>query len=180
MLRDVLFKLNVSQHQMSLCMPHILIDGWSLNILIDELQEFYRAQLLGDVARVHPRPLQNVDYAIWQEGEVANGKLGGERDYWLAQLANPLPVLNLPTDFPRQEVQTFNGDTVRSKLGKELLAQIKQLAVQEDVSLFMILFAAYSMMLHNVTKDPDLIIATGVANRTLPDLETMLGFAVNT
>jgi len=180
LLRALLFKRKHDEHQLFLNVPHLLTDGWSQDVLFHDLALAYEAALTGTEPAWQPLPIRYVDYASWQNELLANGGLAAQEAYWLETLAHPLPVLELPTDAPRPEVMTFNGARLTTAVEAELSEQLRALARREGVSLYVVLLAAYVLMLHTLTDQQDVIVGTPVAGRTSEELEGMVGFFVNT
>jgi amino acid adenylation domain-containing protein len=180
LMRAMLYRIGAEEYQFLLQKHHIITDAWSRDLFLKELQEAYAALVEGREAALAPVELQYVDYAEWQARQVAEGVLEQEQAYWLNVLAKPLPILDLPTDFPRPEVQTYNGGLVAQVLAPELAAEIRRATQQEGVSMFMFLFAAYVQLLHHLTGNEDIIVGTTIAGRTAEQLESVFGFFVNT
>ncbi|MBX9257864.1 amino acid adenylation domain-containing protein [Desmonostoc muscorum CCALA 125] len=185
LLRVSLLRLGEESYVLVLVMHHIISDGWSIGVLIGELSALYAAfskkeYSLRDATRtpLAELPIQYADFAYWQnqwlQGEVMEKHLS----YWKQQLVN-LPVLELPTDYPRPEIQTFRGTRQHIELSKELCEEIKALSRSEGVTLFMTLVAAFKTLMHQYTNQDDIIIGTDVANRNFPETENIIGFFVN-
>ncbi|PWK15686.1 amino acid adenylation domain-containing protein [Tumebacillus permanentifrigoris] len=179
LLRLLLFKCGDESYQLFLNMHHIVTDGWSLDVLFRDLSLAYEAQLQGAEPRWTPLAVRYVDFAVWQRQELAKGTWQAQEEFWLQQLAKPLPILELPTDFPRPQVMTYSGSTEETALTLELLEQLRAVAMREDVSLYHLLLAAYVMLLHHLSGQDDLIVGTPVAGRMNAELESMVGFFVN-
>ncbi|MBD2410524.1 non-ribosomal peptide synthetase [Nostoc calcicola FACHB-389] len=178
LLRVNLLRLAEESYVLVLVMHHIISDGWSIGVLIRELSALYAAFSKKEPLSLTELPIQYADFAYWQnqwlQGEVMEKHLS----YWKQQLAN-LPVLELPTDYPRPEIQTFRGSTQHLKLSKEFCEEIKALSRKEGVTLFMTLLAAFKTLMHYCTKQDDIVIGTDVANRNYPETENIIGFFVN-
>ncbi|MFN6534911.1 MAG: amino acid adenylation domain-containing protein [Nostoc sp. EkiNYC01] len=178
LLRVNLLRLAEESYVLVLVMHHIISDGWSIGVLIRELSALYAAFTKGERSPLAELPIQYADFAYWQnqwlQGEVMEKHLS----YWKQQLAN-LPLLELPTDYPRPEIQTFRGSTQHLKLSKELCEEIKTLSRKEGVTLFMTLLAAFKTLMHYCTKQDDIVVGTDVANRNYPETENIIGFFVN-
>jgi len=180
LMRVMLFGLGEEKFHFYFNMHHIISDGWSLNLFMQELAEVYPLMELGLPVEPRPLPLRYVDYAGWQEAEMANGRWKQEAEYWLRTLAKPLPVLELPTDYPRPEVQTTNGDFVQTSLSAETVHKLRALAAQEDVTMYMMMLSSYVMLLHHLSQGEDIIVGTPIAGRNVEELEQVIGFFVNT
>jgi amino acid adenylation domain-containing protein/non-ribosomal peptide synthase protein (TIGR01720 family) len=183
LLRGVLFKLNPQAHVLLLTMHHIIGDGWSGGVLVQELAALYPAFIAGDHAAASQRlpdlPIQYADYAVWQREWLQGAVLDDQLGYWKRQLAN-VPILELPTDRPRPAIQTFHGATHRFLLAKPLAEALTTLSQREDVTLFMTLLAAFQVLLARYSEQDDIAVGTTVANRTRAELEGLIGCFVNT
>src|SRR6266699_1048042 len=160
-------------------MHHIISDGWSLGVLVREVTALYEAYRKGLESPLAELPLQYPDYAVWQrswlQGEVLEQQLG----YWREQLAG-VPVLELPTDYGRTGVQTYESSQHRFTLGEELTEALKELSRQEGVTLFMTLLGAFQVLLWRYSGQSDVAVGTPLAGRRQLALEPLIGFLVNT
>jgi len=159
--------------------PHIITDGWSMDLLMKELAACYKALCQGDQPVLGAKPVQYIDYTEWQEQELEHGKLAQEEAYWLETLAKPLPTLELPTDFPRPELQTFNGNLLSFEIPARLIEKVRKLMAEQDVSMFHVFLSNYSFLLHRLTQGDDIIVGSPVLGRTVEALEKVLGFFAN-
>ncbi|MBL0387095.1 amino acid adenylation domain-containing protein [Tumebacillus sp. ITR2] len=180
LLRCFLFQTGEREYRFLLQMHHIITDAWSRDLFGKELHLIYSALVEGREPNLAPVELQYEDYAEWQAAQAEAGVFEQEQEYWLKTLAKPLPVLELPTDFPRPEVQTYSGALVTEVLPSELIERVRNLAKQEDLSMFMFLFAAYVHLLNHLTGQDDLIVGVPIAGRLNEQLSGTLGFFVNT
>ncbi|MGJ5629727.1 non-ribosomal peptide synthase/polyketide synthase [Nostoc sp. CALU 1950] len=180
LIRATLMVLSPTEQWLSVCMHHIVSDGWSMSVFVEELTTLYNAYSQGQPSPLLPLPIQYADFAIWQrqwlQGEVLNSQLG----YWKQQLANAPTFLPLPTDRPRAAVQTFNGAHLEFTLSVELTQKLVKLSQQQGVTLFMTLLAAYNTLLYRYTGQTDILVGTPIANRDRTDIEGLIGFFVNT
>ncbi len=180
LLRTVLIKVNDKEYLFVLNAHHIAIDGWSLGIVYDELAQLYTAFLDNKPSPLAELPLQYVDYTLWQR-ELLEGKvLQKQLDYWQKCFADIPPVLELPTDRPRPAVQSHRGAILRRLLPETVYASLKKISRQEGVTPFMSLLAAFQILLSRYTGQLDLVVGVGVANRGRQELESLIGFFVNT
>jgi amino acid adenylation domain-containing protein len=177
--RFSLFKSAPQKHLLLLVAHHIVCDGVSLGIFVDHLGTLYDAYTREVEAVLPELRLQYADYAVWEcdwlKGAVAEKQLG----YWRRQLADP-PVLSLPTDYPRPTVMGDRGGRVELQLPDELTESIKELGRRHDVTLFMVVLAAFQMLLSKYSGQQDIVVGSPVANRNLAGTENMIGFFVNT
>ena len=157
---------------------HIVSDGWSLDVLLTELEQHYRAELEGQPLTLPEPPVQYADYALWQrerlQGETADAA------YWRDRLAGAPPVLELPGDRLRPPVQTFRGGLHRFQFSETLRHRLAELSRRHGVTDFMTLLAGFTALLHRYTGQTDVVVGTPVANRTRRELEPLVGFFVNT
>ncbi|HEX2270679.1 MAG TPA: condensation domain-containing protein, partial [Pyrinomonadaceae bacterium] len=180
LLRVMLLRLDTTEHILMVTMHHIISDGWSMGVLIRELTALYNS-FSSDAALVLPDlPVQYADFAHWQrqwlQGDVREESL----NYWRQQLAGMSPVLQLRTDYPQPEVQTFRGARVSFQLDHQLTESLNAVSRAHDVTLFMTLLATLSVLLMRYTRETDISIGTPVAGRTLAETEGLIGFFVNT
>jgi amino acid adenylation domain-containing protein len=181
LIRCTLFQLDNEENVLSVVMHHIISDGGSISILIDELQTLYEAYVHGRESVVLPElPVQYADYAQWQrrwlQGEVLEVELG----YWRYRLAGAPPNLDIPTDHPRAQLRSTRGGIVEMKVDPELVTSLRTLARSHDGTLFMVLMAVWQLLLSRYSGQADVSVGTPVAGRTQPELERLIGFFVNT
>ncbi|WP_417852004.1 amino acid adenylation domain-containing protein [Tumebacillus lipolyticus] len=174
LVKSILFKLGAGEFRFYLNIHHIVYDGWSHDLLFGELVDVYTSLQNGHLPALPEQTVRYVDYAAWQDGEME-----AHESFWIEELAKPLPVLNLPTDFPRPDVMTFNGAMHQASLSCELAEKLREVAKREDVSMYQLMFAAFVMLLQQLTDEEDLIVGTPVAGRTDQALESVIGFFVN-
>lgn len=179
LLRVTLLQLNRSESILLVILHHIIADGWSRGVLLKELATFYRAFEQGQPLSLPELPIQYVDFAVWQRQWLAGEELNTQLAYWKKQLFD-LPVLNLPTRYPRQSVQTFRGATQSFTLPQNLTESLKALSRQQGVTLFMTLLAAFKILLHRYSNQEDIVVGSPIANRNWTETEKLIGFFVNT
>ncbi|PMB52382.1 non-ribosomal peptide synthetase [Fischerella thermalis CCMEE 5201] len=178
LLRVKLLRLGEEEYLLLLTIHHIAFDGWSIGILVEELATLYQAFCKGQPSPLPQLTIQYADFAAWQRQWLQGDVMEKQLSYWKQQLAN-LPVLELPTDYPRPKIQTFRGTKQHLELPKELCEEIKALSNREGVTLFMTLVTAFKTLMHYYAKQDDIVIGTDVANRNLPETEKIIGFFVN-
>ncbi len=178
--RAVLFRLGEQDHIAVLTMHHIISDGWSIGIFVDELSKLYDARSRGLEARLPELRIQYADFAKWQRDWLSGAVLEEQVRYWKEQLAGSPPVLELPTDRPRPAVQTFEGARKSRLYGKEILDGLRRIGREEGATLFMTLLAAFQTLLARYSGQDDILVGTPIANRTLSETERLIGFFVNT
>ncbi|MBH8561819.1 amino acid adenylation domain-containing protein [Nostoc sp. CENA67] len=178
LLRCTLLHLDENEHIALLTIHHIVSDGWSMGVLIQELTTLYAAFCAGEISPLPELPIQYADFAVWQRQWLQGDVLQTQLDYWQQQLQN-LPVLQLPTDFPRPAQRTFRGAKQTLILPKSLSQGLKQLSTNAGVTLFMTLLAGFQTLLHYYTNQNDIVVGTDVANRNYAETEPLIGFFVN-
>ncbi|UOY09328.1 amino acid adenylation domain-containing protein [Muricauda sp. SCSIO 64092] len=179
MFRVALYDLGTGTYIMAGVFHHIASDGWSNNILVEEFAEIYQALLSGREPLLAPLAIQYTDYAVWQREHVEGEWLDGQLSYWENQLLG-VSNLALPTDYPRPAIQSTAGASIFFDLDRDLTNRLSALAQSEKTTLFMVLLAAFKVLLYRYTGQEDICIGTPVANRTQQELEALIGFFVNT
>ncbi|HEY0602464.1 MAG TPA: condensation domain-containing protein, partial [Herpetosiphonaceae bacterium] len=166
------------QHLLLLNIHHIVVDGWSLGVLVREMAATYRALRQGMPPDLPPLPLQYADYALWQRDWLRDEQLERLLSYWRQQLADLQP-LALPGDYPRPAAPTFRAAEHGQSLSAELSAGLATLSRQSGVTLFMTLLGALDVLLYRYTRQTDIVVGTDIANRTQAETEGLIGFFVN-
>lgn len=159
---------------------HIISDVWSLGVMTAELSQLYNGFVKGELPELPHLPIQYRDFAAWQNSLLASDDTRADRAYWLEKLVGPLPLLDVPADFPRPLVKSYAGATIRFNLEKNLSDQLRRVASEQGASLFALLLALVRVLMFRYTGQEDLVIGTPVAGRTHPDLESQIGFYLNT
>jgi len=175
-----LLQLNPEKNVLLLNMHHIISDGWSMGVFKSEWEQAYDAFMAGNMPNLAPLPIQYSDYAVWQRHWLTGDVLESQENYWKKQLKDAPKLLELPTDYPRPAKPSYQGRREEYSLGQELIEKLKNLSQKQGVSLFMTLFTAFSILLSRYSRQDDLCIGTGIANRTHSYTEKSLGFFVNT
>ncbi|HYP29146.1 MAG TPA: amino acid adenylation domain-containing protein, partial [Blastocatellia bacterium] len=179
LIRATVITLDERDHIALFTMHHIISDGWSIAILVEELSELYAAYTTRRRPDLPELPIQYADYAHWQREHLQGEFLGQQVSYWKRRLAGAPPVLNLPSDRPRPSVQTYRGATESLIIPKPLTLAIKSLASSTRVTLFMTLVAAFQTLLHRYTNQDDIVIGTPIAGRNRVETERLIGFFLN-
>ena len=179
LLRVALLELSPEDHVLMLTAHHIISDGWSNGILIRELAAFYDALRRKVAPALPPLAIQYADYVIWQEEWLKTPDYQAQLEYWRGQLAGDIPVLDLPTDFPRRAAQPVDAVLEARLLPAVLTDTLKRLGREEGVTLFMIFLTAYVALLHRYTGQSRLVLGTTAANRNKPELEALIGLFAN-
>jgi hypothetical protein len=180
LLRVTVVRLDRLEHILLVTMHHIISDDWSATVLAAELNALYAAFCAGGCAELKPLPLQYGDYAVWQRSRLEDGELDQQRDYWRRTLTGmPAPV-ELPADYPRPSVRTYDGAAQVFHLSPELSNQVTGLARRERVTLFMTLLAVFQLFLFCYTGIEDIAVGSHVAGRMREELEPLIGCFTNT
>ena len=179
LLRAKLLRFRDNRSWLLITCHHIVFDGWSIQILFDELVKYYDALSNNKAAPLPKLEIQYVDYAHWQQQWLQGDLYSKQLDYWRSQLADATPLIELPTDRARPSVQTYSGDRLDFQLDADLSKALNSLSRQEGVTLYMTLLAAFKALLYRYTGQSDLVVGSPFANRTA-DTEQLIGFMVNT
>jgi amino acid adenylation domain-containing protein len=161
-------------------MHHIISDGWSLNLMVDELMQFYHAQIRGVDAALAELSVQYVDFAAWQRSWLQGDALASHLAYWRQRLDNDDQILDLPTDFPRPAIMTNNGAIVRRTLAEPLVTAARALAAEEGATLFMVLLATFQLLMSRYSGQKRINVGTPIAGRESVETENLVGFFINT
>uniref|UniRef100_UPI0030D99FA7 condensation domain-containing protein n=1 Tax=Pseudomonas sp. RL_105y_Pfl2_101 TaxID=3088708 RepID=UPI0030D99FA7 len=180
LLRVKLLQLAAHDHVLVLTQHHIICDGASAQIMVNDLVQLYAAHRSGQAPTLAPLPIQYADYAIWQRKWMEAGELERQLAYWTERLGDVGEVLPLPTDRPRPAVQSHRGARLDLSVDAGLTQGLKQLAQREASTLFMVLLASFQALLHRYSGQSDIRVGVPVANRNRPETEGLIGFFVNT
>jgi len=184
LLRVNLVRLDDQEHQLWVTLHHIIADGWSLNVLIDEFSRLYAAASQGQILALAPLALQYADYAQWQRDWLGAGEAQRQLAYWTQQLSQQSgdehPALNLTTDHPRGASRTHQAARYSLLLDEGLSTALRYTAQEHDATLFMILLAAFQTLLHRYTGQIDIRIGVPGANRPRLETQGLVGFFINT
>ncbi|GAA0373338.1 non-ribosomal peptide synthetase [Bacillus horti] len=174
LLRAGLVKCAENKHFFMCDMHHLISDGTSMSILLEELTALCNGE------SVPPLRIQYKDYAEWQEGRIQSGDFQEQKAYWQSVLGGDLPELSLPTDFSRPQVRSFAGDRVEFMVDQDLTQKLHSVAQATRTTLFSVLLASLNILLHRYSGQRDIIVGSPVAGRTHSDLERVIGMFVNT
>ena len=158
---------------------HMVGDGWSFRILIDEFTQLYNAFGRNEPSPLPELSLQFSDFAHWQREWHQTDGFQRELDHWVSRLQGAPAAIALPTDSPHMPNRAFSGATELVFLPRDLVENVREFCVQERVTLFMMTFAVFNALLYRYTGQNDIVIGTPIANRTQPELEPLIGFFVN-
>ncbi|WP_460146297.1 amino acid adenylation domain-containing protein [Pseudomonas sp. H3_H08] len=180
LLRVGLLRVAADEHVLVLTQHHIVSDGWSMQLLVQELIQGYAACSQGEPLALAELPIQYADYAVWQRQWMDAGERERQLAYWTDVLGGEQPLLTLPTDRPRPTRQSFAGARLAIDLPQVLGQQLRQLAQREGSTLFMVLLASFQALLHRYSGQSDIRVGVPIANRNRVETEGLIGFFVNT
>ena len=174
------FQLEEREHMVLQIEHHFVHDGWSISVILQELEDLYRAFALGKPSPLPPPPLQYAEFAVWQRRFLSGELLEHQLAYWTKLLHDRPEPLELPADRPRPEARTFEGDQIREILPFDLYNGIRAFGQRQGFSLFLFTLAAFDILMARLAGRSTVVLASGVANRRLREIEGMLGMVVNT
>ena len=182
---DILFRatlLQLSNHEFLLLatMHHIISDGWSIGIFVEELSHLYQSYIQEKYPVLPKLPIQYADFAVWQREWLSGEILETQINYWKQQLANAPALLQIPTDRPRPAVMTNGGKTHRFTINSELTQQLQKLSRETGATLFMTLLAGFAILLNRYSHQKDILVGSPIANRNRAEIESLIGCFVNT
>jgi len=177
--RTGLLQLDDDEHVLLLNMHHIVADGWSMGILIHELNELYNAFSKGQSSPLPDLSIQYSDYAVWQRQWLQGEVLESQLRYWKNELTGAPLMLELPTDRPRPAMQGYSGASEAVALPETLSNKLRELSSREEVTLFMTMLSAYKVLLQLYTGQDEIIVGGSIANRNRRETEPLIGFFVN-
>lgn len=177
--RARLLRIAPDDHVLVVIMHHIISDGWSLDVFFRELATLYADFLGGRDNSLPPLNIQFADYSRWQRRNLQGAELKRHVDYWIHRLAGKLPVLELPTDFPRPPKQSYHGAVCERQIGIDLTEKVRHLSRDTESTLFMTVLAAFQALLHRYSGQMSIQVGSTVSNRDHIELEPLLGFFVN-
>ncbi len=194
LIRGMLIQMEEEEHLLILAIHHIIFDGWSFGVLLKELNFYYEAflndnkdrlsldNLLEDNLLLAELPLPSIqyaDYAQWQIEKLKEGSLNKQIEYWKQKLSGKLPVLDLPLDKQRPPIQAYKGAKFTCTITEDMVNKLQLYAGKEKATLFMVLLAAFKLMLYRYSGQLDIIVGSPIANRNRKDIEGLIGFFTN-
>jgi acyl carrier protein/NRPS condensation-like uncharacterized protein len=174
LLRVVSVREEEQKHIVAIDMHHIISDGTSIGVLVKEFMTLFVGEELS------PIKLQYKDFAIWQNKLFDTGEMKKQEMFWLEKFKGEIPLLNMPTNYSRPLIRDSQGDMITFNTGSELAEQLKKLARESNTTLFMVLLAAYNVLLFHYTGQEDIVVGFPAAGRPHPDLENVIGMFANT
>ena len=179
LIRATLVQMTSDDHIFCFTMHHSVSDAWSTAVLLDELSFLYEAFVAGKPSPLPPLEIQYADYAAWQREWLQREVLEEQLSYWRGKLQGAPPLLALPTDYPRPDVQTTAAALVSIPFPRELAETLKEFNRLEGATLFMTLLTAYNALLSRLAQQEQIVVGTVVANRTSVETEKLIGFFAN-
>ncbi|GAA4316739.1 hypothetical protein GCM10023149_13940 [Mucilaginibacter gynuensis] len=179
MLRADLLETGTDEYMLVITMHHIASDGWSGSVLVKEFVELYRSEVTQTAPNLTDLPIQYADYALWQRGYLQGETLEQKLNYWREKLDDVAP-LQLPTDHARPAVQSTKGATHTFQLKSGVGKSLQELSREQGATLYMTLLSVFKVLLHRYSGQEDICVGTAVAGRNQGELESLIGFFVNT
>lgn len=179
LIRGILLAFGPSTHQLLVVMHHIVSDSWSLSLLIQEVSALYEAFLKGRPSPLPELPIQYADFAVWQRvhaGEILEAQL----TWWREYLAGAPTLLELPTDRPRPQIDSFRSFSCRLSLDNSLVESLRTMVRREGVTLFILMLASWAVVLSRHANQDDVLLGTPIAGRTVAETAELIGPFVNT
>ncbi|MFI5223121.1 MAG: condensation domain-containing protein, partial [Nitrospirales bacterium] len=180
LIRGRLIRVEEDEHVLLVTMHHIVSDGWSMAIFLNELSALYGAYRRGEADPLPELKVQYADYAVWQRKWMGGEILGRQAEYWKEALAGAPELLEVPADRVRPAEQEFAGASVRVALDEKLTAGLKELSRKQGTTLYMTLLSGWAALLGRLSGQTDVVIGTPVANRGRMEIENLIGFFINT
>lgn len=183
--KALLFELEAETAIFLVLFHHIIADGTSVLVFLEELSHFYHCYANGLEPALPPLPVQYIDYSHWQHtwfGDMENLSPSRKRqeNYWLEEMKGELPVLELPADFPRPSVQSFKGNSIQFRLSPRQSEDLKQMALQEKTTVFNLLLAIFYVLLAKLSNSEDILLGTPLAGRRQAQIQKLVGMFVKT
>jgi amino acid adenylation domain-containing protein len=178
-LRATVIRLTDNEHILMLVLHHVATDGWSRGVLYRDLTALYEAYANDLPSPLAPLSIQYADYAVWQRRWLDGGVADAQLDYWKRKLTRAPSRLDLPADYPRPPVRSYLGEQVSMMLDMQTREGLRQVARQNDATLFVALLAVFATVLQRYAGQDDIVIGTPFAGRNRTELESMVGYFIN-
>jgi amino acid adenylation domain-containing protein len=179
LIRASLLRIDEQEHILTVCMHHIISDGWSIGVFIDEMARLYGVYSEGKASPLPELMIQYRDYALWQrqwlKGEVLEAEIG----YWKKQLEGAPTTIEIKTDGARPAVQTYEGRSESIEIGEEAVRRLKEVGGRQGATMYMVMAAAMEVLMYRYSGQEDMVIGTPVANRVRQETEPLIGCFIN-
>jgi amino acid adenylation domain-containing protein len=173
LMRAAVIKREQHNYLLMVDMHHIITDGTSMGVFVQEFMELYNGKTLSPVG------IQYKDFSQWQNNLIQSGEMQKQAEYWQTQLNGDIPVLNLPTDYSRPALQSFEGNGITFELNREHYLALKEIAKNEKTTLFIVLLAVYNIFISRLTLQEDIVVGIPTAGRRHANLKPIMGMFVN-
>ena len=180
LLRVIIVRRQAEEHALILVLHHIAADGWSLGILLRDAAAAYQRQGDPAIPALPELPVQFVDYIHWLDAKEQRDAMARHLGYWQQQLCGPLPVMEIPGDRPRPTMATTNGTRSRHRLQPALVESVRACGHRHGTTTFVVLLAAFKILLQRYTQQTDIVVGSATAGRTRPEVEPLIGLFINT
>jgi hypothetical protein len=174
LLRIGLVKRGEEEYILMVDMHHIVTDALSNSILVKEIVHLYQGEVLPELK------IQYKDFSEWQNKQVLSGRLNKQEEYWLREFSRKPPDLRIPIDFPRKAMRTYEGKGIGFEITHEEAEKLREFCKKENATMFMVALALFDILLYKITFQEELIVGTVAAGRRHSDLESIIGFFINT
>ena len=180
LIRVFLIKKSAAEYLLISVMHHIISDGWSSSVMIADLFSIYRSITENIPSLLTPLSIQYKDFAEWQQSNLTSDAIEVDKEYWLNQFKEEVPILDIPTYNIRPSIKTYNGKTIEKCFDKDVIQGFKKVCKDQGATLFMGLLSTVNILLHKYTNQSDIVIGSPFAGRDQSELQDQIGFYVNT
>lgn len=179
LIRVAVLRVSKNELQLYYNMHHIISDGWSLEVAANDIMAFYKAYINGAEPEISELKIQYKDYASWQISQLKTEELIASKKYWEKSLSGEIPLLNLPSTKTRPVLKTYNGNSLRSYISKDITGALKSITRANGGSLYMGIMAALNVLLYKYTSEKDIVIGSPISGRDRFELKNQIGFYLN-
>lgn len=180
LIRSSIIRLDQEEHLWIVAIHHIVFDGWSVGLFLEEIGQLYQSAIQKREFKLPEFNIQSIDYAEWEKKQLNEEQMQGQLTYWKDQMKGPLPVLDLPVDFPRPSNRSSNGKQINIMMSKEVHDSLQEVCRVEEVTLFTALMTAYIILLHRYSQQDDIIVGFPILGRGHSEVQQVIGAFVNT
>ncbi len=180
LIRISLIKVNDTENVLIVTFHHIVADGWSLAVFVNEIVSSYTAFVNNEKPELPELKIQYADFAKWQQDKLNSNAYNSQIEYWKKQLKNLTGNLNLPLDKPRPKQQTFNGLHKSFQIDEELFIKAKEFSKKHQTTMFVVMLSLYKTLLYRYTLQEDITVGSPIAYRDKTELQNLIGFFINT